>query len=60
MSLKKNLRNQKAQSTIEYILLVAVSIIALLAATGFWRVGGVGSRLDWHFNTVRQSIQGNE
>jgi hypothetical protein len=55
---EKTIKYLKAQTTIEYILLVAISLLALIVGMNFIeRVkGGPGMGLNQHFDTVRHHI----
>lgn len=51
------MKKNRGQSIIEYILLVAIAIIALLASNFFLKSGSLRRSLDSHFDTVQKSIQ---
>ena len=61
MSLKKSLRTAKGQSSIEYILLTAVTVCALLLSTsllGSFKDASKGNAFTNHFQAVKSRIIG--
>lgn len=55
MKLKKCLKSKLGQTVVEYALLAAVAIAALLVS-GFF-AGSMSDALDNHFDTARSRIQ---
>lgn len=56
MSLKKILRNYAGQAALEYIILMVVAIVALLASSFFTTSGKLYLKLKDHFNKAQSRI----
>ena len=60
MTLKTFLRNRKAQTVVEYALLMAISLVAVIGMSSYLSKIKTESAIKDHFEQVRRHIVGRE